>query len=158
MWWGTSTTIRIPNAAGINIGKYRGTFNLRFINRKIPGLHVTNPHGRQEYRDENEISLQNLPQDKLQLVNSPYLHTTHLPRSLSKKTDVQTLKRSFKFKYELGSRFPADFVYPEVFYLPRPDIVPDPWIHQGTEYLAKSLIFEPVRIVKNLVSGQKSGY
>ena len=148
-----------PKRSRYQIGKYRGTFNLRFINRKIPGLHVVNPHGRQEYRDEYEISLQNLPQDQLQLVNFPYLHTTHLPRSLSKKADVQTLKRSFKFKYELGQRFPEDFIYPEVFYLPRPELVSSPWIFRSRQYLFTGFGYDLLRSVNFRKPPEKvSGY
>ncbi|MFA6012475.1 MAG: glycosyltransferase, partial [Desulfobacteraceae bacterium] len=39
-----------PKSNKYQIGSRKGAFNLRFINRNIPGLHISNPHGRQEYR------------------------------------------------------------------------------------------------------------
>jgi glycosyltransferase involved in cell wall biosynthesis len=148
-----------PHRSQYQIGGYRGAFNIRFINRHIPGLHVANPHGRQEYQNQAGVSIQNFSSDQLRLVNKPYLHTTHLLRSDNRDLDQQTLKRNFKFRYELGSNFPRDFVYPEVFYLPRPKIVPDPWIHRSGEYVFRSLVYEPARWAKSLFAKEsRSGY
>jgi glycosyltransferase involved in cell wall biosynthesis len=146
-------------SSNYKIGSHHGAFNLRFINRKIPGLHVGNPHGRQEYRDSSETALQNFPSDKLLYINAPFLHTTHLPRSVSRKIDNQTLKRDFKYRYELGLCFGADFVYPEALYLPYPNLVPDPFFHRSVEYVCKSLAVTPARKIKQLLFNKKiQGY
>lgn len=140
------------------IGPYSGSYNIRFINRRIPGLHVAKPHGGQEYRNADGIALQNLPAENLELVNAPYLHTTHLQRSAKLLTDRHTLKRDFKYRLELGRRFAPDFVYPEALYLPRPEIVPDPWTPRTPGYVTKSMIYEPARFVKNSVIKNQEGY
>jgi glycosyltransferase involved in cell wall biosynthesis len=137
------------------IGPYHGAFNLRFINRKIPGLHVGNPHGRQEYRNADGIALQNLSPDNYSLVDQPYLHTTHLQRSLA---DSATLKRKFKHRYELGRQFSANFIYPESMYLPCPSLVPNPWVTRSCGYVVKSLVYSPLRLAKNLFIKNSSGY
>jgi glycosyltransferase involved in cell wall biosynthesis len=148
-----------PKRSRYRIGSYHGAYNIRLINRSIPGLHVANPHGRQEYRDNREVAVQDFPADSLKLADKPYLHLTHLPRSVSPQTDKNTLKRGFKYRFELGRRFSRKFVYPEVFYLPRPEIVPDPWFVRSSGYVAKSLIYEPARVIKNiLIKKENQGY
>lgn len=148
-----------PQESKYIIGDYHGAYNLRFISRKIPGLHIGNPHGRQEYRDNMETALQDFPSGKLLFVNAPYLHATHLPRSGSRSGDKNTLKRGFKYRYELGHKFSRDFVYPEVFYLPYPSAVPDPFFRRSPGYLAKSLLITPFRWLKHhLVKTGTGGY
>ena len=137
-----------PNRSHYQIGPFKGAYNLRLINRKVPGLHVGNPHGRQEYRNLEEVALQNLSPENYLLVDKPYLHTTHLARS---KEDALTLKRSFKHRHELGQSFPSDFVYPEVLYLPHPATIADPWTRRSPTFVARSLVYEPLRLAKNLI-------
>ncbi len=139
-----------PVASHYHIGEYRGAFNIRFINRRIPGLHISNPHGRQEYRDDHDTALQYFPPRKLHLVNKTYLHTTHLSRSVTRFMDKNTLKRGFKYRFEFGRSFGRDFIYPEVLYLPQPDMVPDPWTRRSMDYLSRCLLYEPARRVKKL--------
>lgn len=148
-----------PSGSHYKIAGYTGPYNLRFINAKIPGLHVGNPHGKQEYKTSADVPLQNLPPNELQFVDAPYLHTTHLPRSKTLVGDTQTLKRGFKYRYELGSPFPHSFVYPEVVYLPRPSLVPDPFFHRSLAYTLKSAIIKPLRFVKTkLITPTPHGY
>lgn len=142
-----------PSRSSYQIHQYRGSYTIRAINRKLSGLYLTNPHGRQEYRTE-DIPLQKLSADKLLFVDAPYLHVTHLRRSNS---DVQTLKRGFKFKYELGS--PADTFPPEVFYFPRPSLIPNPFLSRSMGYSCLAAVAEPIRQLKNFViSNSTSGY
>jgi glycosyltransferase involved in cell wall biosynthesis len=140
------------------IGDYHGSYNLRFINRKIPGLHVGNPHGRQEYRNNLEVPLQHFPKNQLQYVDKPYLHTTHLQRSVTRKNDLTTLKRDFKYRVEFGHKFAPDFVYPEVLYYPKAENVPNPFTRRSYYFELKSLALIPLRAGKRALIGHKSGY
>lgn len=139
-----------PSRSHYQIGSHIGSYNIRLINRKIPELHVTNPHGRQEYRNQAETAIQNFPVDQLLLVDKPYLHTTHLLRSKNITDDAATLKRSFKYHYELGHNFPKSFVYPEVMYFTPPSIVPSPFNLRSPEYVITSTCIEPIRFAKKL--------
>lgn len=137
-----------------HINRYKGSYTIRAINRKLPGLHLINPHGRQEYQLADGTPIQKLEMDKLLFIDSPYLHTTHLHRS---PNDSQTLKRGFKFKYELGEG--KNIFPPEVFYLPRPNSVKDPFIKRPPGYTLLALLIEPIRYIKNIFfKSLSSGY
>lgn len=138
------------------IKQYQGAYNIRAINRKQPDLTLNNPHGRQEYRTK-DMALQNLPNDKLLFVDAPYLHLTHLPRSMSHADEQATLKRAFKFRYELGLKFTLP--YPEVFYWPLPASVPNPFFKRSLNYTLIAIFLTPLRFVKNkLTSKNNLGY
>ena len=63
-----------------------------------------------------------------------------------------------KIKYEIGNTFPADFYYPEVFFLPRPDFVPNPWQKMSTKFFFRSLVESPLRRVKRRIVTSSTGY
>lgn len=125
-------------------GKYKllgreGHLSLKAINRKIPGLHVTGPYGEEGYFDGDEKSVQT--REKIIFLEAPFLHLTHLPRSLQ--------KRPFdKWKIELGEKVLAGFKFPEVMYKAFPASVPSPWkeISAGKQIAAK--ILTPLRKLK----------
>ncbi len=147
-----------PRDINYKILDHRGGFNIRAINRKLPKLKLVNPHGKQEYQT-NSIPLQNLSPDKLLYADFPYFHTTHLVRSNSHSLDKKTLKRNFKFRYDLGIRFPKHFNYPEVFYLPRPAIVPSPFSHRTPIYELIAGVFGVLRVIKKFTHPKDSeGY
>lgn len=137
-----------PTFIKYQIHNYKGGYNIRAINRRVAGLHITNPHGRQEYRTLNQTPLQELPKDQLPFVDASYLHMTHLRRSTS-SMDKATLKRAFKFRFDLGRPSPATIFPPEAFYYPRPEIVGDPFAHRTLGY---ELISFPVGILRKLKS------
>jgi len=68
-----------------------------------------------------------------------YLHASFLTRS------SKDLK---KIKYEIGEIFPKDFYYPEVFFKPRPDIVPSPWKSMDLKYKFRAFIETPFKKLK----------
>lgn len=146
-----------PKASLYKILNYIGPYNIRAINRKLPGLHLgSNPHGRQEYQNEKGVPLQQLTSKELGFVDKPYLHLTHLQRSTTLALDKRTLKRDFKYRYELGKRLGH---FPEVFYLPRPTIVPNPWEKRNFLYIFKSVFYSPLRMIKKLlINTSKDGY
>lgn len=129
-------------------GKYqilgrKGHISLKAVNRKIPGLHVDWPYGKEGYFDKENVLIQE--RKDLVFLDAPFLHVTHLKRSsVSRKTD--------KFKYELGNKVPGNFRFPEVLYKSYPPIVRNPW-HKisGTELLKANLL-TPLRRLKRRIS------
>ncbi len=123
------------------LGK-KGHFNLRAINRKIPGLHIKNHYPLEGFYDKNERLLQD-NDSKLILVDAPLLHFTHLSRS--------TFRKSTKIKYELGIPFPKNFKYPEVLYLEKPSIVQSPWGKMSSRYKLRAVIETPLKKLKRRI-------
>src|SRR5207244_4106590 len=56
----------------------KGHLNLRALSKKIPGLHVDWPYGKESYFDEKNKLIQE--RENIIFLNTPYLHTTHLER------------------------------------------------------------------------------
>ena len=70
--------------------------------------------------------------------------------------DKQTLKRGFKYRYEFGYPLVSQ---PEVFYFPRPKIVPDPWVKRDLGYLINAAWQTPARAFKKILFPKKQhGY
>ncbi|MBI3103832.1 glycosyltransferase [Candidatus Daviesbacteria bacterium] len=116
----------------------KGHLSLRAINKKIPGLHVDWPYGKESYLDMNNKPIQQ--RKGMIFLDAQYLHVTHLKRSSSKRFPD-------KFKFELGSS-KKDFKYPEVFYNDTPLFVSSPWIKISGQDLIKSQILTPLRKIK----------
>lgn len=96
----------------------KGHLSLRLINRKIPGLHVDWPYGKESFFDENNLPIQE--RKNIIFLDTPYLHVTHLKRSRLKG-------KSDKLKYELGNQAPEGFKFPEVLYGKYPSFICSPW-------------------------------
>lgn len=117
----------------------KGNFTLRVMSKKIPGLHVDLPYGRESYFDGDNVLVQE--RENLTFIDAPFLHVTHLKRSAGGRGDD-------KFKFEIGKPFPRGFKYPEVFYAPRPDIVPDPWRKISPLDFVVASLLTPLRKIK----------
>lgn len=146
-------------------GMYRiddacGHVNIRAMKRGIQGLHFSKPHGQQGLYDKNEVLIQDRKERKRHHTKGKtYMHFTNVIRSSSHTKDSKVPKRRMKLKYELGKVFPSDFYYPEAFFLPKPNIIPSPWVNRDLEYLRKSLLLSIPRNVKRRVKYlQKTGY
>lgn len=112
---------KLPESAGqYTFLNKKGHLAMRFTRTDIKNLNVTNPHGGQTYRTGN-IALQDQSEDKLDIFDNFYIHTTHLKRS---SLDNNTLKRAFKYKYEVGEKVKRSQL-PEVFFKKHPAIVPE---------------------------------
>lgn len=125
-------------------GKYellgkKGHLSLRVISKKIPGLHADWPYGKESYFDGNNKLIQE--REEVIFLNAPYLHTTHLKRSNSKR-------KSDKFKYELGNKVSDNFKFPEVFYDSYPSIFSSPWTKLSGGTLIKAKLLTPLRKIK----------
>ena len=144
-------------------GKYRiagrkGHLNLRAVNRKIPGLSSSNPHGTWGWTDGEGKMIQDRDPKKIVFVDAPYLHFSLLPRAGERSEDEKVIKRAQKLKHELGTPFPKDYYYPEVFFRPRPDSVPSPWERMDTKFLIRSAIETPPRKIKRRIWPGGVGY
>ncbi|QLG69517.1 MAG: Glycosyl transferase family 2 [Candidatus Woesebacteria bacterium] len=125
-------------AGRYSIDGVTGHLTIRFFNRKIPGLHFSNPHGRQGIYDGDGVLIQKRDNKKRLHLDDYYLHFTHLVRSSTVFKDKEVIKRNIKYKYELGIPFPRGFKYPEVFYQKRPDFVFDPWQKRSGYYVLRA--------------------
>lgn len=144
-------------------GKYKiadktGHISLRGINRKIPGLTSSKPHGTWGWTDEEGKMIQERDKKKILFIEAPYLHATHLRRSETKEKDREVVKRSQKYKYELGIPFPKDYYYPEVLFKKRPEIVDSVWKRMDTSFYLKALLETPLRKAKRRLFRGKVGY
>jgi hypothetical protein len=134
-----------------------GHYNLRAVNRRIPGLHSSGKHGVWGWVDGDNKMIQDRDPAKIGYVDAPYLHVTHLTRAgLGKDADV--VKRKMKLKQEIGNPFPRDFYYPEVFFRPRPGIVTIPWKVMNFKFKAFSFLKTPLRKIKRRIWWGKVGY
>lgn len=143
-------------------GKYKfgdraGHYNLRAINRNIPGLHSEGKHGVWGWADGEGRMIQDINPKKMAFIDAPYLHATHLERAGDGK-DSDVVKRKMKLKHEIGKSFPKDFFYPEVFFRPRPEIVESPWKIMNGKFKFISYIETPFRKIKRRFWQGKVGY
>lgn len=136
----------------------RGHLNIRAINRKIPGLYTAKPHGQHGYFDGQNKLIQNRSSVRRKTLNNPaFLHFTHMTRS-SREFDLKVPKRKAKLKHEIGKNFPLDFYYPEVFFRPKPSIVPSPWQKMDSIFMIKSAVMTIPRMIKRRLIRGDSGY
>ncbi len=86
----------LPESAGhYQIGQWRGHLNIRAI-KKVSGLEVVGEYPLESYT-VNGIKLQDMP-EKLEFVDTWYLHLTHLRRTSWLKS-IEVVDRFKKFKF-----------------------------------------------------------
>lgn len=141
-------------------GKYKiagkvGHFNLRAINRNIPGLQSLGPHGKMGWTDGSGKMIQDRGIDKIKLIDAPYLHATNIERS---DRDRDTVKRLKKLKYEFGLNFAKDYFYPEAFFKDRPNFIKSPWITTDSAFKFRAFFETPLRKIKRMVWKGGVGY
>jgi glycosyltransferase involved in cell wall biosynthesis len=146
------------SAGRYKFGSRTGHYNLRAINRRIPGLHSQGEHGVWGWVDGNNNMIQERSLGKIKFLDAPYLHATFLPRSGSSTGDRDVVKRSKKLKHEIGLDFPKDYFYPEVLFRDKPDFVPSPWKAMTPTFKLRSTIETPLRKIKRKVWMGKVGY
>lgn len=126
-------------AGQYNILGKKGHLSLRALSRRIPGLHVDLPYGKESYFDGDKKLIQE--RQNIIFLDTPYLHVTHLERS-SVKGKIN------KFKHEIGNMVSINFKYPEVLYKDCPNIVSNPWRKLSGIKLLKSELLTPFRKFK----------
>lgn len=130
-----------------NAGQYKllgkkGHLSLRFINKKILGLHVDWPYGKEGFFDKNKKPIQEI--ENIIYLKTPYLHVTHLKRS-SKKRGID------KFKLELGKSVSSSFKFPEIMLNSYPSSVTSPWNKITGINLIKAKMLSPLRKIKRRI-------
>jgi len=146
-------------AAGrYKIAGRKGHLGLKAINRKIPGLASSKPHGTWGWVDGFGKMIQNRGSKKISFLSAPYLHTTLLPRASNREEDLKVPKRAQKLKHEIGIPLALDYFYPEVFFRPRAKLVPSVWETMSTPFWARSFLETPFRRLKRRLITSKSGY
>jgi len=118
-------------AGRYQIAGKKGHYNIRAI-RFTPGLKVKGTFPNEAYVTGQGVKVQDLPEERILFLNTPYLHTSFLKRR----------------KYELGEEFPKDFFYPEVFFKDRPKLVPSPWQTMKAGYKFRAMLETPVKKLK----------
>lgn len=136
----------------------KGHISLRAVNRKIPGLSSSNPHGTWGWTDVDRKMIQDRDPKKILFIDAPYMHFSHLPRAGSSQDEKKVIKRPQKLKFELGEDFPKDYYYPEVLFRQKPDIVASPWERMDTEFYLKAAVLTPFRKIKRRIWQGKVGY
>lgn len=134
-------------------GSLEGHYNLRAINRSIPGLHSQGIHGVWGWADGENKMIQDRKTYKF--IDAPYLHATNIQRS---QKDNEVIKRNKKIKYELGVDFPKDYFYPEAFFKNRSDFVESPWQVSSDGFKVRALIETPFRKLKRKLGFRRVGY
>ncbi len=124
------------NAGQYNLLGRRGHLSLRAINKKISGLHVDWPYGKESYLDLSNQPIQEI--ERIIFLDAPYLHVTHLKRSNSKR-------KADKFKYELGDKVSEEFKFPEILFKHYPLIIHSPWTKISGFDLTLAATLTPLR-------------
>lgn len=122
-----------------------GHYSLRAVKRDIPGLASKGEHGTWGWVDEEGKMIQERDPSKTLYLEAPYLHATFLKRAGKRGLDREVVKRQRKLKHELGISFPHDFYYPEVFFRPKPDLVPSPWRPTNFKYNSRAFFETPLK-------------
>lgn len=125
----------------------KGHFNIRAINRKIPGLHLENDYPLEGYIEKSGKLIQSV-QKKLEFIDKPLLHFSFLNRSTN--PDHKTLHRN-KIKTELGIKFAEGFKYPEVFSLSRPNYIKDPFKKMSLSYKIRAGLITPLKKIRRRI-------
>jgi len=114
--------------------------------RRLQGLTIKTDYPLEGYYDSTGHQLTDYPH-KLAYVDRPYLHLTNLSRSTTSESTVISREK----KYELGIPVGPDFIYPEVFLQPRPDMVPDPWTKASASDHLRAMVETPLKLIKRRV-------
>ena len=123
----------------------RGHFNVRAY-RNDPKFHWYGKYPLEYYGDKDKTDLLKNP-STVSFFDSYYWHMTHLPRS-SKKTLVKGWR---KIKYGLGIAVSDTKEFPEVFSLPRPALVANPWKRRSLTQVFIAMSLAPLRYLKRKV-------
>jgi glycosyltransferase involved in cell wall biosynthesis len=135
------------------VGEYnlfgkRGHVVLRLINkRKIPGLHVEGIYPYEGYYDKNGLEIINHKPDVFEFTKDKLFHAMYLKRSSGGANLKNTFHRS-KWKIEKGNKIANQTNIPEVFKMPRPNIVADSGKKRSLWYESLATVITPVKKTK----------
>jgi glycosyltransferase involved in cell wall biosynthesis len=122
----------------------KGFFSTRVFRRAIKGLHAANSYGKESFYDADNLTLREKPNRIKYLDKIYYWHMSYLPRS-SSETDQKVMMRAKKRKYEIGIKRPEWIGIPEVFNLPRPENVQNPYYQMSDVDYWRSVMQTPLK-------------
>ncbi len=129
------------NAGKYVIKKRQGHFNLR-IYKKMEGYHWEGTYPLEAYVNRRGKPIQS-EEDKLEFLDEPYWHLTHLKRS--------SIDTHMKRKLEVGGY--KKIYLPEVFFYTRPCTIPSPWISFDNKELLLAQFLTPlIKVKRKLVT------
>ncbi len=127
----------------------KGNITLKIINTKIPGLAAIGPYGSEGYYDKSGLTIQNNEEDIL-IVDGFFLHTSNLVRSRNLFYDWKIPYRRVKVFSKVEAKVDSGFLFPEVFYLKRPNLVGNPLQRANIHYYILKLLLQPIRVFNYL--------
>lgn len=136
----------LPESSGrYSILGIKGNLNMRAY-RKLPGFSWKGDYPLEAYYDAKGKSIN--PQDKhLAFFDNYYWHMTFLKRSQDRKK----VKGWRSEKMELGHSVERKNEFPEVFSLPHPPIVPDPWKKMKVHETAIAAAITPLKKLRRQI-------
>ncbi|WP_131536247.1 glycosyltransferase [Pedobacter nototheniae] len=133
-------------SGGYNIKSEKGNVTLKLISMDILGVHADGPYGMEGYFDIQNRPIQESESD-IEIVDGFFLHTSNLIRSKNIFHDWKIPYRRAKIFSEVEESINNDFLFPEVFYLKRPKIVPNPFKRAGISYYFFKSLTIPINIL-----------
>lgn len=132
-----------------NIKNIKGNITLKLINKSINGLIADGPYGIEGYYDYNGSPIQE-DKSNIHVISGFFLHTSNLVRSKNLFHDWKIPYRRIKVFARPEDKVRLDFVFPEVFYLKRPEYIIDPFKKAGFFYYLLRLAIQPYRVINFL--------
>jgi glycosyltransferase involved in cell wall biosynthesis len=132
-----------------NIKGVKGNITLKLISKNIKGLAAIGPYGNEGYYDISGNPIQNIEND-IQIIEGYFLHTSNLVRSRNLFFDWKIPYRRVKVFSKVESKVHPDFIFPEVFYLKRPQFVYNPFQKASIQYYILLLMLQPIRLYNYL--------
>jgi|GEM_PF-739626 len=133
-------------SGGYNIKGYTGNITLKLISTDITGLHADGPYGMEGYFDKNNLPIQTTTSD-IEVVEGFFLHTSNLIRSKNIFHDWKIPYRRAKIFAKVEETISKNFQFPEVFYINRPKIVPNPLKKAGFSYYFFKTLTVPINFM-----------
>lgn len=127
----------------------KGNITLKLINRNINGLIADGPYGIEGYYDASGAPIQE-DERSIDVIDGFFLHTSNLVRSKNLFHDWKIPYRRIKVFAKPEDKVQLDFVFPEVFYLKRPEYIIDPFKKAGVFYYLLRLAIQPFRVINYL--------
>lgn len=129
----------------------QGHYALRLINRKnIPGLHTGGDYPYEGYYDDKNIEIIHHNRDKFLFTRGRLWHAMYLTRSTSGSILPNTLHRN-KYKIESGNKLAQDIEFPQIFFGPKPNMVPGVTEKRSVFYELSASIITPIKMAKRKI-------
>jgi hypothetical protein len=132
-----------------NIKGVKGNITIKLISKNIKGLAAIGPYGNEGYYDISGNTIQNSEND-IQIIDGFFLHTSNLVRSRNLYFDWKIPYRRIKVFSKVESKVDSNFVFPEVFYIKRPNFLHNPFKKASIQYYFFLFLLQPIRVYNYL--------